>query len=501
MGHGGSSSRRQHLALALGIVALLIAAAATARPGSGQSYSGGSRSGGGGGGGGSGDGAGMLIQLLIWLLLENPAVGVPILLIVIIVAIVRSISKSKMTGWSTTPTEVPTAQSIVQPRVVPRVELDQIRAIDPGFSVVLFEDFVYLLYTSVQRARAIGTASIAAYLSPDVAQNLPDPSLGDVRGIIVGAMRTTGFSGLGGAALEVEIEVEANLVEVPRSGPERRFYVVDRMLLKRATTARSRPYARARTLDCPNCGAPLEAVRGTECGYCRQNVGYGRFDWMVQWFSNRTCEPRGPLLTSDVPEQGTNLPTIVDPGAHQRFQQLQQRDPMLTWDVLMSRVAHLFNELQVAWSARDPKRIRPYVSDNLFQSMLYWIDLYLQQRCRNVNENARILQIELCNVLSDAHYDAVTIRLFATGLDYTLSDDGRVLSGSRSRPRSYSEYWTLIRGTNRKGPTRGDVNCPNCGAPLRVGMAGNCEHCQAKVTSGEFDWVLSRIEQDEAYSG
>ena len=32
-------------------------------------------------------------------------------------------------------------------------------------------------------------------------------------------------------------------------------------------------------------------------------------------------------------------------------------------------------------------------------------------------------------------------------------------------------------------------------------MAGSCTHCNAKVTSGEFDWVLSRIEQDEAYSG
>jgi hypothetical protein len=32
-------------------------------------------------------------------------------------------------------------------------------------------------------------------------------------------------------------------------------------------------------------------------------------------------------------------------------------------------------------------------------------------------------------------------------------------------------------------------------------MAGSCEHCNAKVTSGEFDWVLSRIEQDEAYAG
>jgi hypothetical protein len=32
-------------------------------------------------------------------------------------------------------------------------------------------------------------------------------------------------------------------------------------------------------------------------------------------------------------------------------------------------------------------------------------------------------------------------------------------------------------------------------------MTGNCEYCAVKVTSGEYDWVLSRIEQDEAYTG
>jgi hypothetical protein len=32
-------------------------------------------------------------------------------------------------------------------------------------------------------------------------------------------------------------------------------------------------------------------------------------------------------------------------------------------------------------------------------------------------------------------------------------------------------------------------------------MSGECAHCGTHVTSGEFDWVLSKIEQDEAYRG
>jgi hypothetical protein len=490
-------SRR--VAAAIGIALLLVAAVALARPGGGHSFSGGFHGGGGSSGGG---GVGALVEILIWLVLTHPRIGIPVVLVVVTVALVRKVGKSALKGWSTTtPAQVAQVQQVQQAAAVPRSRLDQIRSVDPGFSVVLFEDFAYLLYATVLRSRATGTAAIAAYLAPDVAQMLPDQSLGDVRGIVIGAIKIVGFSGVGGATVDVELEIEANYVEALRAGGERRYYVVDRMLLQRASSAKSRPFARARTLDCPNCGAALEAVRGTQCSYCGQNVGYGRFDWMVARFGNMTREPRGPLLTSNVPEQGTELPTLADPGAGVRFSQIQQRDPSLTWDVLQARIAYVFNQLQAAWSGRDSARIRPFVSDNLFQSMVYWIDLYVQQRCRNVTENARILRIDLANVLSDAHYDAVTVRVFATGLDYTISDDGKVLSGSRSRPRTYSEYWTLIRGSSKKGPSRGDANCPNCGAPLKIGMAGTCEYCQVKVTSGEFDWVLSRIEQDEAYTG
>lgn len=46
-----------------------------------------------------------------------------------------------------------------------------------------------------------------------------------------------------------------------------------------------------------------------------------------------------------------------------------------------------------------------------------------------------------------------------------------------------------------------DLNCPNCGAPLKVNVSGVCGFCGGKITSGEFDWVLSRIEQDESYVG
>jgi len=102
-------------------------------------------------------------------------------------------------------------------------------------------------------------------------------------------------------------------------------------------------------------------------------------------------------------------------------------------------------------------------------------------------------------VTSDRFFDSITIRLFATSLDYTLTDDGKHVCGSRSRERAYSEYWTFLRSARKAGPPRADRVCPSCGAPLAINMAGICNYCKAKVTAGDFDWVLSRIEQDESY--
>jgi predicted lipid-binding transport protein (Tim44 family) len=487
---------RRLFSAAVALASLLAATQALARPGGGGTFSGG------GGGGGSGGGDGGDLVGLIFLCIQEPALGIPILVVVLVVGYLRTRAAKAQKEWQTSEAGVPhVRQRTVQAVGVSRADLDRIRSIDPAFSNVLFDDFVYFLYAELQRARAAGVAPLAAFLSPQVAASLPDARLGDVRGVVIGAMRLLRFSGVGGPSVAVEVEIESNYVEALRQGGEHRFYAVDRMGLARASTARSRPADRARTLDCPNCGASIEKVRGTRCEYCQEEVGGGRFDWNVTHFTTVRKEPRGPLLTSNVEEVGTDLPTRVDPGASARFEALRARDPAFDWGAFSTRIGHVFAQLQLGWSGRDPSLIRPYVSDNLFQSMLYWIDLYAQNRCRNVNEGARILRVDMANVLSDATYDAITVRLFATGLDYTIADDGRMLSGSRSKARTYSEYWTLIRGVQRKGASKGDLSCPGCGAPLKINMAGNCEYCRVKVTAGEFDWVLSRIEQDEAYTG
>jgi predicted lipid-binding transport protein (Tim44 family) len=504
-------------ALAALATILLVTAVAGARPGGGSSF-GGSRGGssggssgssGGGGGGGDCTWAIEIIVFLAQLTIEHPVVGIP-LDITLIVAIWWGIRQNTTTkaqkDWSTGGGISAPAAPVVSasPSRAVRKQLFLVAAqADPEFSLVLFEDFVYALYAAVHEARGKNHAdSLSPYLGVETIGHLSSTARGlsEVRAIVVGALSyVKTVASNGSRRIEVTLEFQSNYTEIEASGAAQSYYVVERWTLSRARGARSRKPETARIIGCPNCGAPLSSIRGNTCSYCHQVVNTGEFDWMVDSIVELEKTRRPPQLTGDTAEVGNNFATVVDPEVQSRYQALTTRDPALSWQHLLARVGVIFGEMQVAWSTLAWKRARPFVSDQLFQMLSYWMDTYEREKMRNVTENGRIIRVDLCAVISDAHYDAVTLRVFATSLDYTITEGGKAVSGSRSRERAYTEYWTLIRGRAARTRDVSDRVCPNCGAPLDITMTGNCTSCNVKVTAGEFDWVLSRIEQDDVY--
>lgn len=520
--------RRRVLAgLCLLVVVLAVgvfAATAFARPGGGQSFSHGSspsfspshtspssggRSSGHGSSSGSGDAAGELVGAIVDLLWILPwPMKLALFLGILVWAGISHYRSTAHGDWSTASTEIEPPPRRASPAQAPhedpssvRHQLARLRDVDPAFSLVLFEDFLYTLYTEVRHAPGVGKLdTLAPYLSASVLAEMKAAPQPLVSAVIVGAMRFTRVHGHM-ADVVVDVELEVNLT-VTEGGKDATLYRVESWSLTRRANAPSRQPERARVIDCPGCGAPLSAVIAGTCSHCNQAVATADLDWRVTRAEVEKEERVPPALTGDVAEAGTDLPTVVDPDANRALEALGERDKSFSLPAFEQRVGLVFREFQVAWSAQELAHMRPFLSDNLFQTQQYWIDAYKKQGLRNVTENARIEGIELARIDSDAWYDAITVRVRATSLDYTLGDGGaRVVAGSRDTERSYTEYWTLIRGASRTGPTRTELTCPNCGAPLDINMAGVCKYCQAKVTSGEFDWVLSRIEQDEVYLG
>jgi ribosomal protein L37AE/L43A len=385
--------------------------------------------------------------------------------------------------------------------------LERLGAVDKNFSIVVFEDFVGALYTQSLLAAGRGElAGFSAYLNASAFQSLQARDVQGLSVVLPGSItveQTDGVQDPNAEFVGVTLRIEANLAQRNfATGEERAIYTNERWRFIRNRGVQSKPPERTQTFTCPNCGGPLAAVLAGKCNQCGKYVASGAFDWSVQRAEVLYAESRGPMLTGTTEETGTHNPTIVDRSAESRAQQLAARDPAFQWPNFQSRVHYIFQQFQLGWSNRDLQPMRPYLSDALFSTQTYWVQEYLKQKLRNVTENAHVVRIDLARVTSDAYFDAITVRIFAESLDYTLADStGQTVAGSRTEPRQYTEYWTLIRGRSTHGPAKADPTCPRCSAPIDVTVAGECKYCKAKVTSGEFDWVLSRIEQDEVYQG
>ncbi len=501
------ASRRRRLLAGVVLVALaLVAVDAEARPGGGQSYSGGG--GGGGSSGGGGGGEAELFFLLIRLCIHYPAIGFPLLIAAIVYFIYKG-RKGKPKEWNSPAAAAAPRRS---------ADLSQILGVDPHFSPIVFQDFVYRLFASAHEARRIPSdlEALAPYLSDGVRDELSKrpPTNLPIKNVVIGSMRVLSVQvprredlrerdvvdpdapTQDTPMVSVRLAFEANM-----STAENTYYTEEIWTLRRSVHAQSRPPEKVDVLGCPHCGAPFTSSGNSRCDYCGEVVAGGRFDWEVQAINVIRQDKRKPALTGTVAEQGTDLPTIIDPHLRKKWQSLTIDDTELTVTNLRARVEMIFKELSIGWSAVNAEHLRPYVSDGMFDYLRYWLDTYREQGLRNILENAGIERVLLVKVSRDRYYDAITVRIYASGKDYTVNAAGKVVAGSKRKRRPYSEYWTLIRGADVRGTPRTDANCPQCGAGLKVSMAGTCEYCGAHLTRGEFDWVLSKIEQDESYSG
>jgi predicted lipid-binding transport protein (Tim44 family) len=480
---------KKRLLLALAIVAALCAVA-VARPGGGESFSGGGGHGGGGGGGGE------FVFELIWFLLRfiiyYPQIGLPLIAIIVIWMIVSAYRQHQNKDWDSGP-----------PVALHRGVAADAPKPDPDFSQPTFEDFAFRLFSTAQRARNTAdklAAAVGPYVSEPARASLVarEPVGEPVEQVVVGAQRVIRID-RGPERTQIEIEYEANIAT-----KEHTYYTVETWLFGRAAGVASKPPSPSKTFPCPNCGAPWDSksTGAQQCSSCGQIVDNGRFDWVVDSISLASSDERPPTLTSNPPERGTDLPTYKQSGVDAKWNELVASDPAITSDAFNKRVMMIYDGLNTAWSGNKLEPVRGFVSDGLFDYLEYWVDAYKRQGLRNQLTNMRITRSALAKVVRDKYYDAVTVRLWGTGLDFVVrGETGQVVRGSKHLERPYSEYWTFIRSAARKGPPRSDRACGNCGAPLVITQAGTCDHCGAHVTSGEFDWVLSKIEQDDTYRG
>jgi hypothetical protein len=120
-----------------------------------------------------------------------------------------------------------------------------------------------------------------------------------------------------------------------------------------------------------------------------------------------------------------------------------------------------------------------------------------------VLEHLDVRSIEPIRVVRGRVFDDLTVRITAAAADFDVDGSGKIVFGDRS-VRPFKEDWTFQRSvgvaTSNKPGTL-ENTCPSCGAPVSLTQIGECRFCKAAVTSGKFDWVVSRIEQEDTAGG
>jgi len=473
---------------------------ADARVGGGQSYSGGSgRSSGSGGGGGDATG------LILWLLFEHPKVGIPVVIVVLIVGVVRTRAeqaRKRSTLRTGAQVRTPTA-----PRL--RSVRERLSDLDPGFSEVLFIDFFQqVLVTGRRRAHQTDLASLRPWFAPHALAQLPQSTPARVDEVIFGSVHLSKVQVVGKRTL-LEVVCELNLIGADPSGESHQWLRQEVWTLERRTGVHSPAPDKMRALVCASCGDPSEPGLDGRCGSCHTLRTGGENQWEVSALrvAMERPLPKVELHLGGGVEPGTRQPTVCDPELAVARRAFINRHPEFSWGAFDAKVRHIFLAMQQAWSDRALERSRAYQTDALFQVHRFWMARYASGGLVNKLNDVKIQRTEVARVTRDAWYEAVTVRIFASMLDSTERvDTGELVGGSSTQPRVFSEYWTLVRtiGAGKPGRTTDHANdaCPSCGAPLdQVSMAGECGYCGSKITGGDFDWVLSRIEQDDAYKG
>src|SRR5436190_10130236 len=373
----------------------LFSTEALARVGGGQSYGGGSHGGGSGGGGGGGALVYLLVRFLIWLTIEHPVIGIPVDLIVIGVAIYWFTRKTK-TDIRVTPTvtHVDAAATVMQQRNAQQA-FNQLRRFDPNFSEIIFVDFCYALYGRAHDARGRGPKALdelSPYLSGAALNSLIQlnpPHLKSVDGIIVGAMQVVEVRGVDTPIVWITIEFDTNYTEII-NGQQMTYYVRERWRLERKRDVLSPTPEQATALHCPRCGAPLQKDTNGACAFCGTKITSGEFQWYVGAINTLSREARGPLLTGNVPEVGTDYPTVSQPNFPAVRAAFEQNNPEFSWAEFQARGRMIFNELQTAWSTLQWEKARPFETDNIFQMHRYWIDAYKRQGLRNALDQCQL---------------------------------------------------------------------------------------------------------------
>lgn len=254
-----------------------------------------------GSGGSSGDGdIGVLIGYLLGLFIENPTLGLIVLVILIVFVLLRR-RKSKKLGSDSSYINQQVQQQAQNDVVMNFTEsvAAQVRQTDPDFSAEKFLGWAQEVFMKIQEAWTTRDWKVIRPFESETLFNTHKQQLDEY--IRLGKINVIEKIGIKHCSLKSytvdgdkevmvvalnallrDYVIDATTRNVLESDPNRDWYMKYELTFNRKVGVKTHPgMSNMSTTNCPNCGAPTEITSAGQCPYCGSVITNGEHDWVL----------------------------------------------------------------------------------------------------------------------------------------------------------------------------------------------------------------------------
>ena len=252
---------------------------------------------------GDGDGlAGFIAGLLVNLIFEHPAIGLPLAVIILVIYLIYRRKGGKGGGKSGNISQV--TPEMAQERALASAANEaaiaaQIQAIDPHFSADKFNAWVREVFLKLQQAwtdrdwkkiRPFESEELFAQHNQQLDEYIRNNKINVIEKIGIKSCKLVSFTEDGDkevvkvnlSAVMRDYVIDATSRKVLESDPNKDWYMNYILTFNRKKGVKTQEgLSNMSTTNCPNCGAPTQITSAGQCEYCGSVITTGEHDWVL----------------------------------------------------------------------------------------------------------------------------------------------------------------------------------------------------------------------------
>jgi predicted lipid-binding transport protein (Tim44 family) len=125
---------------------------------------------------------------------------------------------------------------------------------------------------------------------------------------------------------------------------------------------------------------------------------------------------------------------------------IRQMDPSFDGKKFQDLCMDHFFKVQGAWANRDISGARNILTEEMSRIIQSDAEKLKSERKINKLDNIAVRAVDIVEAWQESGQDYITVKFCANLLDYTVDETtGQVVSGSKTEPVKFEEYWTFTR--------------------------------------------------------